>query len=204
MDKQLLKKLNYKDDDTVLVINPPDNYKERIKGTGYLTSPDANARYTFVQAFCYKKADIPKNFKLAIDHLEKGGKLWFCYAKKSSELYTDISRDDGWDAADTHGFIAVRQVAINDDWSALRFKPEVEVKNITRGSALQEISIPPSIKKALDRNPFCRDTFNNLSQSNQREYIRWVTSAKREETVKKRLNGMIEKLKEGKKNPFDQ
>ncbi len=49
--------------------------------------------------------------------------LWFAYPKGASIKYTcDFNRDDGWDALRESGFDSVRQIAIDGDWSALRFR----------------------------------------------------------------------------------
>jgi len=47
----------------------------------------------------------------------------FAYPKGTSKRYTcDFNRDTGWGALGKVGFEAVRQVAIDEDWSALRFR----------------------------------------------------------------------------------
>ena len=49
--------------------------------------------------------------------------LWFAYPKASSRRYAcDFNRDSGWDVLRGLGFDSVRQVAIDEDWSALRFR----------------------------------------------------------------------------------
>ena len=49
--------------------------------------------------------------------------LWFAYPKGTSKRYTcDFHRDEGWDVLRGSGFDSVRQVAIHEDWSALRFR----------------------------------------------------------------------------------
>jgi len=49
--------------------------------------------------------------------------LWFAYPKGTSKKYRcDFNRDKGWDALREAGFDTVRQVAIDEDWSALRFR----------------------------------------------------------------------------------
>jgi hypothetical protein len=49
--------------------------------------------------------------------------LWFAYPKGTSKKYScDFNRDDGWEVLRQAGFDSVRQVAIGDDWSALRFR----------------------------------------------------------------------------------
>ena len=49
--------------------------------------------------------------------------VWFAYPKGTSRKYQcDFNRDNGWDALKALGFDTVRQVAIDADWSALRFR----------------------------------------------------------------------------------
>ena len=49
--------------------------------------------------------------------------LWFANPKGTSKKYScDFNRDDGWEVLRQAGFDSVRQVAIDDDWSALRFR----------------------------------------------------------------------------------
>ena len=48
--------------------------------------------------------------------------LWVAYPKLSSRLASDLSRDTIRMLAPSHGLDTVSQIAINDDWSALRLK----------------------------------------------------------------------------------
>jgi len=62
----------------------------------------------------------------------------------------------------------------------------------------RELKVPESFLKALAENEPALMNFNNLSKSNKRPYVYWITSAKREETINKRLKEAIELLKENK------
>jgi hypothetical protein len=47
--------------------------------------------------------------------------VWVAYPKKASRRYgCEFDRDTGWQALGDAGFEPVRQVAIDEDWSALR------------------------------------------------------------------------------------
>jgi hypothetical protein len=48
--------------------------------------------------------------------------LWIAYPKLTSRLARDLSRDVIHDLAPTLGLDTVSQIAIDDDWSALRLK----------------------------------------------------------------------------------
>lgn len=61
-----------------------------------------------------------------------GAKLWFAYPKKSGSIRADISRDHGWEALAALEFLPVTQVALDDDWSALRFRRRSEIPRLTR------------------------------------------------------------------------
>jgi uncharacterized protein YdeI (YjbR/CyaY-like superfamily) len=57
---------------------------------------------------------------------------------------------------------------------------------------------PQYFTLALQRNAKARNTFENFSPSNQREYVEWISEAKREETRQERLKTAIEWMAEGK------
>ena len=48
--------------------------------------------------------------------------LWIAYPKLTSKLAADLNRDIIHNLAPSHGLDAVSQIAIDADWSALRFK----------------------------------------------------------------------------------
>jgi uncharacterized protein YdeI (YjbR/CyaY-like superfamily) len=61
-------------------------------------------------------------------------------------------------------------------------------------------TVPPDLAAALKQKKHqkARETFDNLSPSHRKEYIEWLTEAKREETRAKRLATTLEWLGEGK------
>lgn len=63
------------------------------------------------------------------------------------------------------------------------------------------VEIPDDLKKGFSRSPKAETFFNSLSYTNRKEYVVWITSAKKTETREKRLSDTIQKLLQGKKNP---
>ncbi len=58
------------------------------------------------------------------------------------------------------------------------------------------VVIPPLMKEALAANRKARENFDKLAQSYKRQYIGWIASAKREETIRRRIKeaiGVLEK-----------
>ncbi|MBA3670835.1 MAG: YdeI/OmpD-associated family protein, partial [Gemmatimonadaceae bacterium] len=64
--------------------------------------------------------------------------------------------------------------------------------------ARPEAVVPDVLAKALAKNRKARATFDAFSPSHRREYIEWITEAKREETRTKRVDQAIAWLAEGK------
>ena len=58
--------------------------------------------------------------------------------------------------------------------------------------------LPADLKAALQKNSKARKTFEGFSPTNKRDYIEWITEAKREATRTERLKTAIKWMAEGK------
>ena len=65
-------------------------------------------------------------------------------------------------------------------------------------SARPELTIPEYFRTALRKNKKATATFAGFSYTNKKEYLDWLSEAKREETRAKRLKNTIDWLAEGK------
>ena len=63
----------------------------------------------------------------------------------------------------------------------------------------REVLIPEDVQNLLAEYPEAQAFFEKLSYTHRKEYINWITSAKREETRAKRVVVFIEKLLQKKK-----
>ena len=138
---ELLKKLNYKGSNGVWIIGAPvefDPIQEEIrKVVPVKTALTDGEIVTFVLVFITSKAELEVIVRSITIHLDEQTILWFAYPKKSSKRYkADISRDIGWEPLGTLGYEPVRQVAIDADWSALRFRPVKHIKTLTRNASM--------------------------------------------------------------------
>ncbi len=123
----LLKKLNYKEQERICIVNGNNGFADRIQklkpGIRVDEKIDPKYLYEFCLIFVKDESDLKDTVPQSIHNLTEDGVLWFAYPKKSSKKYnSDISRDKGWDLVNSHGFQPVRQVSIDADWSALRFR----------------------------------------------------------------------------------
>lgn len=62
------------------------------------------------------------------------------------------------------------------------------------------VQVPDDLLKLLGKEEDLLGYFNRLSYTHRKEYVRWITDAKKDETRKKRLSKTIEMLKESRKN----
>lgn len=62
----------------------------------------------------------------------------------------------------------------------------------------EAIAMPEDFGAALDASPAARATFDGFAPSKQRDYLEWVTEAKRPETRAKRIEQSVAWLAEGK------
>ncbi|MFO1256140.1 MAG: YdeI/OmpD-associated family protein [Sphingomonadaceae bacterium] len=62
-----------------------------------------------------------------------------------------------------------------------------------------ELPIPPEFAAALDASPAARAALEGFAPSHRREYVEWITEAKRAETRDKRIAQAVEWLAQGKK-----
>lgn len=100
-----------------------------------VTSPGKCDDIEFALVFVKSKPGIDKAFKAIEAKLKGDAILWFAYPKGTSRKYqVEISRDKGWDALGDGGFEVVRAVAIDEDWSAMRFRKAKFIERMTRDS----------------------------------------------------------------------
>ena len=62
----------------------------------------------------------------------------------------------------------------------------------------REVVAPPDLEAAVVPEPAAREFFDALSYTQRKEYVRWIESAKREETRVRRVEKAVEMLKAGK------
>jgi hypothetical protein len=139
----VFKKMNFKDSSSVVVINVPESFESKIETmkewvTFYRDFASVEST-NFIIAFCTMQDEVNAVAVEAAAKLVGDGLLWFAYPKGSSKkLQCDFNRDTGWEILGRLGFEPVRMVAIDNDWSALRFRRVEFIKNMTRSFAMTE------------------------------------------------------------------
>lgn len=123
MEKQLFQKLQYKNGKAA-VLNAPEGYELGIEASGEL-----EGTFDFVQLFAKDASEVKEWVPKVIPALNNDAVFWICYPKQSSKIKTDINRDSLWTLMESISqYRPVSNVAVDDTWSALRFRHLDKVK----------------------------------------------------------------------------
>jgi hypothetical protein len=118
-DKPIAERLQVKTGRSVAVIGAPAPTYGDIGVLEVRTSPDrADVVLVFFKDGAALAADLPKTLSI----IRRDAILWLAYPKLTSPLAGDLHRDGVRALAPGYGLDTVSQIAIDQDWSALRLK----------------------------------------------------------------------------------
>ncbi|RYF16680.1 MAG: hypothetical protein EOO42_16330 [Flavobacteriales bacterium] len=219
MENALLKKLQLKKNFKVKLINEPNNLDEVIGSTAEISRLATNSSIEIdaLLVFAVSKADFDQALELYATEVKPKTICWIFYPKAKSVLASDLNLMQNWDYMTKYSLTPCGSAAINDIWTAIRVKPESEMKRSGLGNAEiaksglgkyidvanKIITLPDDLANELSENQQALNFYNSLSYSNRKEYVLWVISAKQEKTRLDRIQKTAEKLTLGKKNPSD-
>ena len=210
-------KLKVKPKSTLLTLNAPADFKKGLKGLpAGVKITDAGKEYDQVHWFVMNRAQLEKEMSKLMKLVKENIIVWVYYPKGTSKIQTDLNRDKGWDCllAESDKLTWISLISFDDTWSVFGFraktdadrkkeskpKPEREIFKYVDPKT-KEVRLPDDLAAALKKNKKQSDVFNGLSFTNKKEYIEWIVTAKRDETRNERIQGSIERLAKGWKNP---
>jgi hypothetical protein len=130
-------KLNLKDQSQIAVLNAPESFEPELAALdGVKIRRDLQDLdgIGFSLAFVIKQREVDALAKTLAKKAKGDAVVWFAYPKGTSKKYkSEINRDTGWQVLGKAGFEPVRMVAIDEDWSAVRFRRVEFIKTMTRG-----------------------------------------------------------------------
>jgi hypothetical protein len=125
MSKSVAQKLFIRENYTILLVNAPKGYRATLGElpAGARVVTKSNSPVDFIQVFAAKKAEMIELFRKVKPLLKEEGLLWATYPK-AGQMDTDLKREGVWECGETVGMHPVSQIAVDDVWSALRFKSQ--------------------------------------------------------------------------------
>ena len=132
--KDLLRKLNYKEYNRILMMNAGEVFlqslSKELHDVKIDTEIDQRCPYNFMIIFVKSVREVNDISPVALHNLTADGVLWYCYPKKTSKkLTSDLERDRGWKSMNDMGFYGIRMVSVDDNWSAMRFRNVKYIKS---------------------------------------------------------------------------
>ncbi len=211
--QSILEKLQLKDEKNLLIQGLPSTVEKQFVKISFAknVTPLLKIRkidFALVFAISHKQLnDILKEIAPA---LHEDAKLWIAYPKVSSKIVSDLTRDCNWECISQLGFESVRLITLDSIWSAMRFKKADQIKKAIIAPELsgidmenRTITTPAELEELFTENQSAKAFFDSLSFTNRKEYITWITGAKKEETKLARLEATIDKLTYLKRNPSE-
>lgn len=127
MDAGIFRKMKAKAGMTARVLHAPEGYPRGPE----LDWTDTGAA-AFVHLFVESAAQFEALFPEAAQAAAEGALLWLSYPKGSGKQRYDINRDSLWDLLIPRGWHPVAQVSLDDQWSAVRVRPNEAGKAYVR------------------------------------------------------------------------
>ncbi|MBU8878676.1 YdeI/OmpD-associated family protein [Bacillus sp. FJAT-29790] len=212
--KSVIEKLNFSKYPTKLILHAPEDIDD-FSEIEY-DSSIKNDKYHLIFIFVFNLEDMSKHLQLVIEKqlIEDNGYLYFAYPKKNNPQYKEyIERDNIFTGINMNeeGYVHgcnlkfSRMISLNDVFTVVGLKsapqrakkPTSTKKNQCVDDYIVHVE---DIKLYLYNKEDLFRTYDQLTFGYQKDWARYVYSAKRKETQEKRLMEMEAILGEGYKS----
>jgi Bacteriocin-protection, YdeI or OmpD-Associated len=217
MLQNLLEKLQLSEEKNLLIQGLPSSIEKQFVKLAFaknVTPLLKSRKIDFALVFAVSQYQLRSILGEVIPALHENGKFWIAYPKSTSKIVTDLNRECSWDCIRTVGFDSVNEVTLDHVWTAVRFQKLAIAKSVAKVSSSlyatsetisfqTNVPTPNEFEKELRRSKVAHRFFEALSHSHKREYVSWITNAKREDTRSRRMEVAIDKLIAGKRTPAE-
>ena len=128
----LFEKLNLKDQLEILVLHAPASFEAelaQLPGVAVHRVLESVPEIRFSLAFVTRQVEVDAIVPQVAARAKGDAVVWFAYPKGTSKRYKcDFNRDTGWNVLSAAGFDCVRSIAIDEDWTGLRFRRREYIK----------------------------------------------------------------------------
>lgn len=127
----LLEKLQLSEEKNLLIQGLPSSIEKQFIKLSFsknVTPLLRKRKIDFALVFAVSQKQLVGILNDVVPVLQEDAKLWIAYPKLASKIASDLSRDKNWDFVSDHGFEPVRLIALDNVWSAARFKRPLETE----------------------------------------------------------------------------
>ena len=124
----LIRKLGIKPGQTILILNPPDDYAATLGDMpdGVTQAEALDGPLDFIQFFTKERVELEEYFEGLKTALRPDGTLWISWPKKASKLSSDLDGNRVREIGLAHGLVDVKVAAVDAVWSGLKFVYRLE------------------------------------------------------------------------------
>jgi hypothetical protein len=136
-ERSVAQKLLIREGQRIALVDPPaDGAALGTLPADVTVEPAVSAGTHVAVVFVRDKAALEAIWPGAASSLAAATVLWISYPKRGHGVETDLTRDQGWAPVRASGYDPVTQVAIDETWSALRWRrdPALRAAREARGA----------------------------------------------------------------------
>lgn len=202
---QLLRKLNFKEEQAVDLVLPFQEVPAWMNNLPVAYNLNPTNKISEQAIVVLKdQSQFEQILPSFLNRLPEKAILWIAFPKKSSSYYINLGRDKCAELMKEHNWDAVTNIALDPDWSALRFKRLTDTlkrqSSTTTSTSkfidfvARKVNLPDDVFTFLKEYPELLALFKRLSFTHQKEYIAAIEEAKKPETRIRRIEKMIPQL----------
>jgi len=126
----LVKKLGIKEGNSILIVNPPDNYIELLGGLppNIHRALPGEINIDFIHYFETSLSTFEQKFFQLKEQLTRDGMLWISWPKGSSKVETDLNRDIIREYILHTDMVDIKVFSVDEIWSGLKFMIRKELR----------------------------------------------------------------------------
>ncbi len=127
--ESLLEKLQLMDEKNLLIQGLPSSIEKQFIKLSFsknVTPLLKIRKIDFALVFAVSQNQLLAILNEVVPFLHEDAKLWIAYPKAASKIASDLCRDVNWFFISNYGFEGVNAIALDNVWTAVRFKRPVE------------------------------------------------------------------------------
>jgi hypothetical protein len=126
----LAKKLGFKANSRVLLLEAPENYQRLVEPLppGVVFERVAGSGINIAHVFIIRKEQLVKHLNALRKKLGPEAAVWVSWPKKSAKVATTVTEDTIREVALSIGFVDVKVCAVNEVWSGLKLVVRKELR----------------------------------------------------------------------------
>jgi hypothetical protein len=205
---ELLKKLRIDTNKPLWLINAPADCANYFANFDVKESIPGKKIVDQVILFAYDSKSLQHYLPKLENNIAHSTLFWICYPKQTGAFQSDLIKIEPWNFVFQSGFRGQTSISIDDNWTGMRFTNAPKAKPSICDLPMEErkvegidfvkrtVTLPADAQAAIDKFKGLSDCFYAASFTYRKEAVMAIADAKKEETRKRRIDKLVEELKQ--------